>query len=119
MPMIDGVLNEFIAFLANKTNHFHNNKYKYNVVLTFGSTQGEKDDKIIAMCVDDLEYKHFTNYKELAPHASPRSDISLKTVSFFLVLYIKYILVFGGVAMCYVYTLCLSLTIAFIALWGY
>ncbi|KAH1198115.1 Soluble inorganic pyrophosphatase 1 [Glycine max] len=55
---------------------------------------GEKDDKIIAMCVDDLEYKHFTNYKELAPHASPRSDISLKTVSFFLVLYIKYILVF-------------------------
>ncbi|KAL5165563.1 Soluble inorganic pyrophosphatase 3 [Glycine soja] len=55
---------------------------------------GEKDDKIIAVCADDLEYKHFTNYKELAPHASPRSDISLKIVSFFLVLYIKYILVF-------------------------
>ncbi|KAG5094577.1 hypothetical protein JHK84_050165 [Glycine max] len=55
---------------------------------------GEKDDKIIAVCADDLEYKHFTNYKELVPHASPRSDISLKIVSFFLVLYIKYILVF-------------------------
>ncbi|KHN16004.1 Soluble inorganic pyrophosphatase [Glycine soja] len=39
-----------------------------NVVLTFGSTQGEKDDKIIAVCADDPEYKHFTSYRELAPH---------------------------------------------------
>lgn len=31
-------------------------------------TQGEKDDKIIAVCADDPEYKHFTDYKELAPH---------------------------------------------------
>jgi len=38
------------------------------VVLTFGSTQGEKDDKIIAVCADDPEYKHFTSYRELAPH---------------------------------------------------
>jgi len=30
--------------------------------------QGEKDDKIIAVCADDPEYKHFTDYKELAPH---------------------------------------------------
>ncbi|KAK7285718.1 hypothetical protein RJT34_20497 [Clitoria ternatea] len=30
--------------------------------------QGEKDDKIIAVCADDPEYKHFTDYNELAPH---------------------------------------------------
>ncbi|KAG4917104.1 hypothetical protein JHK87_054661 [Glycine soja] len=29
---------------------------------------GEKDDKIIAVCADDPEYKHFTDYRELAPH---------------------------------------------------
>lgn len=31
-------------------------------------TQGEKDDKIIAVCADDPEYKHYTDIKELAPH---------------------------------------------------
>ncbi|OIW02366.1 hypothetical protein TanjilG_08513 [Lupinus angustifolius] len=30
--------------------------------------QGEKDDKIIAVCADDPEYKHYTDFKELAPH---------------------------------------------------
>ncbi|KAL9854924.1 putative inorganic diphosphatase [Arabidopsis thaliana] len=30
--------------------------------------QGEKDDKIIAVCVDDPEYKHYTDIKELPPH---------------------------------------------------
>jgi len=38
------------------------------VVLTFEIIQGEKDDKIIAVCADDPEYKHFTDYRELAPH---------------------------------------------------
>jgi len=38
------------------------------VVLTFGLTPGEKNDKIIAVCADDPEYKHFTDYRELAPH---------------------------------------------------
>lgn len=32
------------------------------------SIQGEKDDKIIAVCADDPEYKHYTDIKELAPH---------------------------------------------------
>ncbi|KAH1154089.1 hypothetical protein GLYMA_18G110900v4 [Glycine max] len=27
-----------------------------------------KNDKIIAVCADDPEYKHFTDYRELAPH---------------------------------------------------
>lgn len=31
-------------------------------------TQGEKDDKIIAVCADDPEYKHYTDFKELPPH---------------------------------------------------
>lgn len=31
-------------------------------------TQGEKDDKIIAVCADDPEYKHFTDIKDLPPH---------------------------------------------------
>ncbi|XVF33065.1 hypothetical protein REPUB_Repub17cG0136300 [Reevesia pubescens] len=30
--------------------------------------QGEKDDKIIAVCIDDPEYKHYTDIKDLPPH---------------------------------------------------
>ncbi|EFJ33488.1 hypothetical protein SELMODRAFT_143637 [Selaginella moellendorffii] len=30
--------------------------------------QGEKDDKIIAVCADDPEYKHCTDIKQLPPH---------------------------------------------------
>ncbi|CAN1160076.1 Soluble inorganic pyrophosphatase 1 [Linum perenne] len=30
--------------------------------------QGEKDDKIIAVCVDDPEYKYYTDIKQLPPH---------------------------------------------------
>eukprot|EP00262_Sarcandra_glabra_P000978 TRINITY_DN10997_c0_g1_i1.p1 TRINITY_DN10997_c0_g1~~TRINITY_DN10997_c0_g1_i1.p1 ORF type:complete len:112 (+),score=24.76 TRINITY_DN10997_c0_g1_i1:550-885(+) len=30
--------------------------------------QGEKDDKIIAVCADDPEYRHYTDIKELPPH---------------------------------------------------
>ncbi|XP_009762510.1 soluble inorganic pyrophosphatase 4 isoform X1 [Nicotiana sylvestris] len=30
--------------------------------------QGEKDDKIIAVCADDPEYKEYTDIKELPPH---------------------------------------------------
>lgn len=30
--------------------------------------QGEKDDKIIAVCADDPEYMHYNDINELAPH---------------------------------------------------
>ncbi|CAN6565917.1 unnamed protein product [Malus baccata var. baccata] len=30
--------------------------------------QGEKDDKIIAVCADDPEYRHFTELNDLPPH---------------------------------------------------
>ncbi|KAG6503094.1 hypothetical protein ZIOFF_035383 [Zingiber officinale] len=30
--------------------------------------QGEKDDKIIAVCADDPEYKHYNDIKEFPPH---------------------------------------------------
>ncbi|KAL3649602.1 V-ATPase V0 sector subunit c'' [Castilleja foliolosa] len=30
--------------------------------------QGEKDDKIIAVCADDPEYRHLTDIRELPPH---------------------------------------------------
>ncbi|KAL3685168.1 hypothetical protein R1sor_003190 [Riccia sorocarpa] len=30
--------------------------------------QGEKDDKIIAVCADDPEYRHYRDLKELPPH---------------------------------------------------
>ncbi|KAI3899073.1 hypothetical protein MKW92_001557, partial [Papaver armeniacum] len=30
--------------------------------------QGEKDDKIIAVCADDPEYRHYTDIEELPPH---------------------------------------------------
>ena len=31
-------------------------------------TQGEKDDKIIAVCADDPEYRHYNDIKDLPPH---------------------------------------------------
>ncbi|CAN4080090.1 unnamed protein product [Withania somnifera] len=30
--------------------------------------QGEEDDKIIAVCADDPEFRHYTDIKELPPH---------------------------------------------------
>lgn len=30
--------------------------------------QGEKDDKIIAVCADDPEFRHYTDIKHLPPH---------------------------------------------------
>lgn len=30
--------------------------------------QGEKDDKIIAVCADDPEFRHYKDIKELPPH---------------------------------------------------
>lgn len=30
--------------------------------------QGEKDDKIIAVCADDPEVKHYTDINQLPPH---------------------------------------------------
>ncbi|KAH6823333.1 pyrophosphorylase 3 [Perilla frutescens var. hirtella] len=30
--------------------------------------QGEKDDKLIAVCADDPEYRHYTDINQLAPH---------------------------------------------------
>ncbi|XP_008781408.1 soluble inorganic pyrophosphatase 1 isoform X2 [Phoenix dactylifera] len=30
--------------------------------------QGEKDDKIIAVCADDPEYRHYNELSELSPH---------------------------------------------------
>lgn len=30
--------------------------------------QGEKDDKIIAVCADDPEYTHYTELNDLPPH---------------------------------------------------
>ncbi|KAB1998123.1 hypothetical protein ES319_D12G068400v1 [Gossypium barbadense] len=30
--------------------------------------QGEKDDKIIAVCADDPEFRHYTDIKQLPPH---------------------------------------------------
>ena len=56
------------------------------MVLTFEIIQGEKDDKIIAVCADDPEYKHFTSYRELASIAndlyylSPLGEYRLWTI---------------------------------------
>lgn len=30
--------------------------------------QGEKDDKIIAVCADDPEFRHYKDIKEIPPH---------------------------------------------------
>lgn len=30
--------------------------------------QGERDDKIIAVCADDPEFRHYKDIKEIPPH---------------------------------------------------
>jgi len=42
-------------------------KYGCSVV-GFSGGQGEKDDKIIAVCTDDPEYRHYNDLNELSPH---------------------------------------------------
>nr|GMC94931.1 soluble inorganic pyrophosphatase-like [Ipomoea batatas] len=44
-----------------------------SILLKFGLTrekplQGERDDKIIAVCADDPEFRHYQDIKELPPH---------------------------------------------------
>ncbi|KAK6126142.1 hypothetical protein DH2020_040120 [Rehmannia glutinosa] len=41
--------------------------------------QGEKDDKIIAVCADDPEYRNYTDIKELPPHRLAEIRRFLKT----------------------------------------
>ncbi|KAI8021494.1 Soluble inorganic pyrophosphatase 3 [Camellia lanceoleosa] len=41
--------------------------------------QGEKDDKVIAVCADDPEYKHYTDINQLAPHRLTEIRRFLKT----------------------------------------
>jgi len=43
----------------------------YSLLLSFIwflTLQGERDDKIIAVCADDPEFRHYTDIKELPPH---------------------------------------------------
>ncbi|KAF2290754.1 hypothetical protein GH714_015320 [Hevea brasiliensis] len=43
--------------------------------------QGEKDDKIIAVCADDPEFRHYTDIKDLPPHRLAEIRRFLRTVS--------------------------------------
>lgn len=58
-------------------------------LLNLVGKQGEKDDKIIAVCADDPEYRDYNDIKDLPPHRLAEirrffedcillSDISLK-----------------------------------------
>ncbi|XP_060201806.1 soluble inorganic pyrophosphatase 4 isoform X1 [Lycium barbarum] len=58
MPMIDQVYIFFKVKISSQSCH----------ILILFRTQGEKDDKIIAVCADDPEYKHYTDINELPPH---------------------------------------------------
>lgn len=42
--------------------------WHFEVVIFVMILQGEKDDKIIAVCADDPEFRHYTDIKELPPH---------------------------------------------------
>lgn len=64
MPMIDQVtLKQWKE--TKPTLHPHSKQLLTKLLLLI---QGEKDDKIIAVCADDPEYKHYTDIKELPPH---------------------------------------------------
>jgi inorganic pyrophosphatase len=38
------------------------------MIAVIGCCQGEKDDKIIAVCADDPEYRNYSDISELSPH---------------------------------------------------
>ena len=59
MPMIDQVNN-----LRPKRKTLSLKKRSVN----FDFLQGEKDDKIIAVCADDPEYRDINDIKDLPPH---------------------------------------------------
>jgi inorganic pyrophosphatase len=49
--------------------------------------QGEKDDKIIAVCADDPEYRHYKDIKELPPHRLAEIRRFFEDCIHFIVLY--------------------------------
>jgi len=65
MPMIDQVC------IRHQTLHLQTSsrreKDKIDLLLGFLG-QGEKDDKIIAVCTDDPEYRYYNDLSELSPH---------------------------------------------------
>ncbi|KEH42357.1 soluble inorganic pyrophosphatase [Medicago truncatula] len=63
MPMIDQVSETFP--FPDGNNFFF---YHYRSITNSYEIQGEKDDKIIAVCADDPEYRHYNDIKELPPH---------------------------------------------------
>lgn len=38
------------------------------LTIAFTMLQGERDDKIIAVCADDPEFRHYKDIKEIPPH---------------------------------------------------
>ena len=63
MPMIDQV-SETFPFPDGSNFSFDH----YRSITNSYEIQGEKDDKIIAVCADDPEYRHYNDIKELPPH---------------------------------------------------
>lgn len=69
MPMIDQVFVTFCIMMHISVSSglvFSLNRSWS--LMTSMVLQGEKDDKIIAVCADDPEYRHFKDIKELPPH---------------------------------------------------
>lgn len=64
MPMIDQVKTPSILHSC----FYSSVKQPYAQSLVNEWMQGEKDDKIIAVCADDPEYRHFKDISELPPH---------------------------------------------------
>jgi inorganic pyrophosphatase len=73
MPMIDQVRRLLCLISACSSDLLHDRR-EWRRILTdalyvvFLNVQGEADDKIIAVCADDPEYRHFNDIKELPPH---------------------------------------------------
>lgn len=77
MPMIDQVIVTFLfddACICFVSTPLSLDKSCFIILLVCIANliamvvQGEKDDKIIAVCADDPEYRHFKDIKELPPH---------------------------------------------------
>lgn len=67
MPMIDQVFMLHSLWINGNWSPFFQ-PFSFLNMGTVGCCQGEKDDKIIAVCADDPEYRHYNDISELSPH---------------------------------------------------
>lgn len=89
---------EYLSFSLGVFFRLLNNHYSDEI-------QGEKDDKIIAVCADDPEYRHYNDIKDLPPHRLAEirrffEDCILSKYFKMFVQYFLYVSIYMDVCVC-------------------